>query len=210
MNEKHISFSTCKGGFEYALSSLNELAEKFSIPTLNIRQTIDLFTKSLETGILKGRSKHLILLSSLYVICRQSDIHLSLHEIADTKGVSAKNLARCARILMHSFDIRWKSYDYSSMVNRISDSLKLREELRRDALNFLIKANEKGAFVGKRPLTIAATVVYISCKINKERKPLWKISEVSGIHNVTIRNNAKHIYKLLDVNRNADISYPYV
>lgn len=199
MNKKRVSLSTNDVDFEPISTSLDEITKVLGITSLNVNQTINLFEKSLEAGILKGRSKHLVMMSSLYVVCRQSNIPLSLHEIASAGRIQVKNLARCVRILIHSLDLYCGPYDYSTIVDRISNSLKLREELRRDAINFLIKANEKGMCVGKRPLTIAAAVVYISCKINKEHKPLWKISEVSGIHNVTIRNNAQSISRLLNV-----------
>ncbi len=197
MNNKP-TLRTCGSYSEYILASLRELSEKLGIPLSSIIQTIDLFEKSIESGILIGRSRHIILLSSLYIVCRQSTIPISLYEIACAGEVKVKNLSRCARILIHSLDLACGTYDYSSMIYKISDKLGLREESRREAINLMMKAKEKEMCVGKRPLTIAASVVYLSCKINKDRKPLWKISEVSGIHNVTIRNNAKYLSKLFD------------
>jgi len=52
--------------------------------------------------------------------------------------------------------------------------------------NDILKENKVVA--GKKPDAVAATVVYMACIKNNESMSQQKISRISGITNVTIRN----------------------
>lgn len=196
MQESYIK-SNSPDDPESICDHIDTIALKYSIPQSVLKNTISFYEKSWSTGILIGRSKHLALLATLYVCCRQENIPLSLQDIAFMSNVKIKNLSKCVRILIDSFSLQLE-LDYSALIHRIVDNLKLREELKRDALRFMLKANKNGICVGKKPLTMAAAVVYLSCKINKERGILRKISVISGIHNTTIRHRAQSLSKILN------------
>lgn len=195
MQENHIQSNTCVNS-ESTCDHINTIALKYSIPQDVLENAISLYEKSWSAGILVGRSKHLALLTTLYVCCRQENIPLSLQDIAFTSNIKIKNLSKCVRILIDSFSLQLE-LDYFVLTHRIVDDLKLREKLKRDAMHFMSKASESGICIGKKPLTMAAAVVYLSCKINKERGLLRKISIVSGIHATTIRHRAQLLSKIL-------------
>lgn len=197
MQETYVELNPQRTDSEPSFDHINRIALRYSIPQFVIHNAVSLYEKSRSAEILIGRSKHLALLTTLYISCRQENIPVSLQDIASMSNVKMKNLSKCVRIIIDSFGLQLE-LDYFVLIHRIVDSLKLREELKRDALQLMSKANKNGICIGKKPLTMAAAVVYLSCKVNKERGILKKISTISGIHDVTIRHRAQLLSKILN------------
>ena len=73
--------------------------------------------------------------------------------------------------------------------------MELSEKIKRDAIFILDTLKEKQVVAGKKPDAVAATVIYMACIKNNESVSQQKISKISGISNVTIRNRFKEFKK---------------
>ena len=67
------------------------------------------------------------------------------------------------------------------------------EKTKRDAIKFLIKAEELMITSGKNPVAMAATVVYLASIMNSEKVSQTKVSKAAAISSVTIRNLCKKL-----------------
>ena len=101
---------------------------------------------------------------------------------------------------MNRLELQPESYDSSEFVTRISTRVGISEKTKREALEILQKAKEKGITDGKNPISLAAAALFLSVINNHEGKTQGNIAKASGISGVTIRNVAKIIRKNLEVN----------
>ena len=85
--------------------------------------------------------------------------------------------------------------DSTSSIIRFSNNLELPEKVKRDAIFILDILKENQVVAGKKPDAVAATVVYMACIKNNESTSQQKISRISGITNVTLRNRLKEFTK---------------
>ncbi|MGE5599877.1 MAG: hypothetical protein ACM3UQ_00005, partial [Clostridiales bacterium] len=65
------------------------------------------------------------------------------------------------------------------------------------ALDMLSRITKKEIHIGRNPLGIASSVLYLSCIANGEKKTQESIAKASGITSVTIRNTIPSLRKEL-------------
>ena len=100
------------------------------------------------------------------------------------------------RLLVRDLDLTLETYNPVNFITRITTKVGASEKTKRDAIKFLIKAEELMITSGKNPVAMAATVVYLAAVINGEKVSQTQISNAADISSVTIRNLCK---KLKDV-----------
>jgi transcription initiation factor TFIIB len=143
-----------------------------------------------------------MVLSALYISCREANVPRTLHDIANTGNVSFKNLSRHYRIFVKALDLQVDSFNPSEFVSKIGTTVGLSEKAKRDALGILHNARKLGITDGKSPLSLAATAIFLSGVLNKEKIVQDKIASASGVSTVTIRNNTRILRKKLGIDNN--------
>ena len=99
-------------------------------------------------------------------------------------------------MLVRDLDLTLETYNPVSFITRITTEVGASEKTKRDAIKFLIKAEELMITSGKNPVAMAATVVYLAAITNGEKVSQTQVSKAANISSVTIRNLCK---KLKDV-----------
>ncbi|MDE1872374.1 MAG: transcription initiation factor IIB [Thaumarchaeota archaeon] len=171
-----------------AFNLLNSMKAKLAIPDTVIEEAAYIFRKAMNDKMTKGRGIPVIICASLYAACRESDTPRTLKDIAMVGNVKRKNLARAHKILVRNLDLRQPVFDSSEFITRISNEVGISEKTRRDALNLLSRAAAKEIPAGKNPMGLAASVLYLSCRINDERIKQNQLASAAGITAVSIRN----------------------
>jgi transcription initiation factor TFIIB len=170
---------------------------KLEISDTVIERSAYLYRKALTKNIIRGRTISGMILASLYVACRESNVPRTLQDIASAGNVSFKDLSRHYRILVRSLDLHVESFNPLEFVSKIGTSVGLSEKAKRDALDMLHRAHEKGITDGKNPVSLAATAVFLSGILNQEKATQNSIAKASGVSSVTIRNVARILQKQL-------------
>ena len=183
-----------------AFGTLGMMQSKLELSDTVIERAAYIYRKALSKKMTSGRTILGIMASSLYVSCRELGVPRTLDDIAKAANLTVRELSRDYRLLVSRLELHPESYDSSEFVTRISSNVGLSEKTRRQALEILQKAKEKGVTDGKNPVTLAATALYISALLNQEKKTQGNIAKASGVSSVTIRNVAKIIKKNLETN----------
>ncbi|MDE2588371.1 MAG: transcription initiation factor TFIIIB, partial [Patescibacteria group bacterium] len=170
---------------------------KLAIPDTVIEGAAYIFRKAIGDKMIKRRRIPFIICASLYAACRESDTPRTLKDIAMVGNVNRKNLARVHKILVRNLDLRQPTFDSSEFITRISNGVGISEKTRRDALNLLSRAAEKEMQAGKNPMCLAASVLYLACRINDERIKQSQLASAAGITAVSIRNRIVDLKKEL-------------
>jgi len=183
--------------FQKAFILLDGLRAKLALPDSVVEQTAYWFRKISAKNVLRGRSTLVILCATTYIVCRLTNTPRTLHDIAEAGNVKTKHLQRIYRFLVRELDIHPIAYKPDEFVVRLAKAIKVSEKTQRLAFRILSNAEKKGITTSKNPMSMAAAVVHLASLKNNEKISQLKISEISGISAVTIRDRSKEIIKCL-------------
>jgi transcription initiation factor TFIIB len=177
-----------------AFNELDRLNDKLRLSDAIIERTAYLYRKAEEKGIIQGRSISGILAAALYIACRQMGTPRTLNEIvAANVKVKRRNLTMGYRLLVEELGLRIPFVDPIICISKIANKVNLSEKTKRQAMNIMHHFLESEISVGKNPMGLAASVIYLSCVHSGEHKTQKDIAQASGISHVTIRNRFREL-----------------
>jgi len=185
-----------------AFTQLNAIKTKLAIPDNVVEHAAYIYRKAVAAKLTRGRTMSSLISASLYAACRVTSTPRTLDDIARTGNVERGALSRDVRTLIRKLDLRLDQYDPGSFIVKLANNLNLKEKTKRDALDFLKRAQEKEITSGKHPVALAAASLYLSGLLNGEQLSQKKFSGASGISDVTIRNRVAMLKKTLDLDFN--------
>ncbi len=176
---------------------MESVQSKLEVSDTVVERAAYLYRKALAKKIIRGRTITGMVLSALYVACREANVPRTLHDVAKAGNVSFKDLSRSYRVLVKSLELQVDSFNPLEFVSRIGTLVGFSEKSKRDALDLISRAREKGITDGKNPVSMAATAIFLSGLINKEKATQKNIAKASGVSSVTIRNLSRALRKQL-------------
>lgn len=179
--------------FQKAFTLLDAIGSKLGLPESVIEESAYLFRKIAARKILAGRSTAAMLSATIYATCRITNTPRTLQDIADAANIKKKVLQRTYRFLAKEMDIAPESYTPSEFVTRIAKGLNLSEKTQRLTFKILDLCSKKHVSTSKNPMAMAAAAIHLAATKNAERVSQLKISKISGISAVTIRERRKEI-----------------
>ena len=182
-----------------AMAELDRLVDKIRVPHSVKEQAALIYRKSLDKGLVRGRSILAIAAASLYAACRFTETPRTLKDVAKASLVKKKDIARCYRLLLRELDIKMPTANPVRSVPKIASQLGLNEKTQQAAIEILHRAEEKKAIAGKDPMGLAAAAIYIACVVESQRKTQKEIAEAAGVTEVTVRNRYKGLRKTLRI-----------
>ncbi|HJJ23084.1 MAG TPA: transcription initiation factor IIB, partial [Nitrosopumilus sp.] len=178
-----------------ALIEINKLKEKLSLSDAIIERAAYFYRKASEKKLIRGRTVKGIVGACIYAACRDLGTARTIIEISECMQERRKSIAKSYRLLFQQLSLQVSVPDPTSSIIRFSNNLELSEKIKRDAIFILDTLKEKQVVAGKKPDAVAATVVYMACIKNNESVSQQKISKISGITSITIRNRLTEFTK---------------
>ncbi len=117
----------------------------------------------------------------------------SLKDIGEITDVRRKVISRSYRILIQQLEMIMPVIDPIKCIAKIANKAKLSEKSKRMAIDVMKDLVNTEASAGKRPMALAATILYLSCLRNDEAVTQKDIAEAAGVTEVTIRNRIKDL-----------------
>jgi transcription initiation factor TFIIB len=179
--------------FQKAFILLDAISSKLGLPESVVEETAYLFRKIAARKILAGRSTSAMLCATIYITCRITDTPRTLQDVVEAGNIKKKVLQRTYRFLAKELDLSPEAYSPSEFVTRIAKGLTLSEKTQRLAFKILDLCAKKQVSTSKTPMAMAASAVYLASTITSESVSQLKISKISGISAVTIRERKKEI-----------------
>ena len=189
------SSTTAHRNLIVALTEINKLKEKLSLSDANIERAAYFYRKASEKKLIRGRTVKGIVGACIYAACRDLGTSRTIIEISKCMQERRNIIAKSYRLLFQQLSLEVPVPDSTSSIIRFSNNLELPEKVKRDAIFILNILKENKVVAGKKPDAVAATVVYMACIKNNESVSQQKISRISGITNVTLRNRLKEFTK---------------
>jgi len=191
--------TTSQRNLMIALLEINKLKEKMSLSDAIIERSAYFYRKAAEKKLIRGRTVKGIVGACIYAACRDLGTTRTIIEISKCMLERRNIIARSYRLLFQQLSLEVPVPDPTSSIVRFSNNMELSEKIKRDAIFILDTLKEKQVVAGKKPDAVAATVIYMACIKNNESISQQKISEISGITGITIRNRLKEFTKYVQL-----------
>ncbi len=182
-----------------ALTQLNAMKTKLSVPNSVVEDAAYIYRKAVAAKLTRGRTMTSLIAASLYAACRENNTPRTLDDIAKAGNVERRVLSRDLRTLIKRLGLNLNQYDIGSFIVKIANNLNLKEKTKRDAIAILQKAEDIEITAGKNPIAQAAASLYIACIMNGEKISQKKFSLEAGVSDVTVRNRAALLKKVLKI-----------
>jgi len=191
--------TTSQRNLMIALLEINKLKEKMSLSDAIIERSAYFYRKAAEKKLIRGRTVKGIVGACIYAACRDLGTTRTIIEISKCMLERRNIIARSYRLLFQQLSLEVPVPDPTSSIVRFSNNMELSEKIKRDAIFILDTLKEKQVVAGKKPDAVAATVIYMACIKNNESISQQKISKISGITGITIRNRLKEFTKYVQL-----------
>jgi transcription initiation factor TFIIB len=182
-----------------AFSELDILKDKLGLSHAVIEKIAYIYRKAQERQLTRGRSISAMLSAAIYIACREMGTPRTLKDIVAASNVKRKDVARNFRVLILELDIKVPIADPMKCITKIANKSNLSERTVRQAARMMTKVIEKEITAGKHPMSLAATVLYISSIRSGENITQAAIADAAGLTEVTLRNRIKDLKLKLDI-----------
>lgn len=182
-----------------ALTEIKRISSNLNLPDSVEEEAARIYTMAVQKGLVRGRSMEQVVAGTMYITCRRNDTPRTVEEISEMTGMDKKEVAKNARFVSRQLNIKVLPVSPVTYIARFASELMITPATQTKAVKLIEKAQKVGLTSGKSPKGIAAASIYVSSLLNAERKTQSKISEISGVTEVTIRNRYKELVKALDL-----------
>lgn len=198
-NSRSQSHSPTERNLQQAFSMLSRIKDRMGLPNHVTEKAAYTYRKAQERGLIRGDTMGSVLAASIYVAARQSGVLRTLDDISEISDIKPGEVARSYRRIISELDIKVPLIDPKKYIVKVANNLNFDEKIKRRALELMERAQKKNLIVGKDPISMAASIIYL---VNlSERKPRTQaeIAKAAGVTEVTVRNRSKELRKKLDI-----------
>jgi transcription initiation factor TFIIB len=197
-NNRSQNHSPAERNLQQAFSMLSRIKDRLGLPHHVTEKAAYTYRKAQERGLIRGDTIGSVLAASIYVAVRQSGVPRTLDDISEISDIKPGEVARSYRRIISELDIKVPLIDPRKYIVRIANNLDFDEKIRRKALELMGQAQKKNLAVGKDPISIAASILYIVNLSERKPKTQAEIAKAAGITEVTVRNRSRELRKKLD------------
>jgi len=187
--------NTSERNLRTALFEMEKLKQKLSLSNPIMERSAYLYRKASRAKLIRGRSVKGIVGACVYTACREMDATRTIIDISKNLQESRGSIAKNYRMLFQNLRLTVPIPDPTMCIIKIANNLEIPEKTKRESIHIFDNLKEQKLTAGKKPDAVAATVIYmasIKTGINLSKQ---KISKVSGITAVTIRNRYNEYIK---------------
>ena len=200
---KIVSCSNKKRNLKIVIDLLNKIKDKLSLTSVCIEDALLYYKKALNKGLIKGRSIKELIVACVYVACKSSSIPRTLREISQIVEANEIFAGKCYRLLARELKITHVQFKPSIFIRKIADVANIHERTVRESIDMLLAIQNESIFSGKNSISLAAAILYLTCRKHKQKISQTKIATAANINIMTLRK------RLLEV-RTVIINTPFL
>jgi transcription initiation factor TFIIB len=190
--------SSTERSLQKAFFILSRLKDRLGLPNHVTEKAAYTYRKAQERGLVRGDTIDSVLAASIYIAARQSGVPRTLDEISENSDVKLKHVARSYRRIITELDIKAPIIDPSKYIMKVANKLGFDEKIKRKALELMEQAQKKNILVGKDPVSMATSILYlVNVAEGHHYKTQSEIAKAAGTTEVTVRNRSKELRQKL-------------
>lgn len=197
-----------------AFREISSWCEQFSLPKMITDIAKQLYKRSEEEKLLRGKSLEAIIAACIFIACRQAHVPRTFREISNLTRVSKKTLGQCYKALEEAFNLtpggsRSSNDKYAAgnpsagtgaedLLVRYCNHLDLPVNVQSICSEIIKAARILGIADGRSPVSIAGGAIYFTCQLLGTIKSSKDISSVAGVSEGTIKLVYRQYYVARD------------
>lgn len=186
-----------------AFRDISSWCDQFSLPKTISDIAKQLYKRSDEEKLLRGKPLDAVIAACIFIACRQAHVPRTFREICNLTHVSKKVLGQCYKALEQAFNLTPGASAHHSSTPAIStgpedllvrycNHLDLPPNVQAICKDIIVEARNHGIADGRSPVSIAGGAIYFTCHLLGKAKSARDISSVAGVSEGTI----KLVYRL--------------
>jgi len=184
-----------------AMSELQRLSDILHIPSSVHDMAAIIYRKTLNEGLVRGRSISGMVAGALYAAIRFSKLPRTLKEIAEASQRTQKEIARSYSVIVRNLDMRMPIEDPTYYVTKVAEKAKVSSDVEGLAIHLIKIAKKNYATTGKDPSGLAAAILYLSARMLKEKVTQARLAKAANVTEVTVRNRKRDLMKSLKLEK---------
>lgn len=116
-----------------------------------------------------------------------------MKEVARQINIKKTNLGKMCRMVLMELDLKIPVLDQLSFIIRVRNKAGVSEKMMRLAARIIKEMTREKKVVGKNPVGVAATVLYMACLMSGEQTNQSILANAAGVTEVTIRNRLRDL-----------------
>ena len=171
--------------------------DKLTLTDPVIERAAYYYRKTLNRGLIKGRSIKEMVVASVYAACKEMDIPRRLEDISKAADADKTFAGKCFRIMSRELGINSSSVDAARYMSKVAENAGVSQKTYRTALDMLDVVKKNPISYGKDPKALATAALYGACLLEKQDNVSQaRIAQAGGISVVTLRKRFLDISKL--------------
>ena len=182
-----------------AFRDISSWCDQFSLPKTISDIAKQLYKRSDEEKLLRGKNLDAVIAACIFIACRQAHVPRTFREICNLTQVSKKTLGQCYKALEQAFNLTPGAHDKSSgggpslptgaedLLVRYCNHLDLPPNFQAICSDIIKFAREVGYGDGRSPVSVAGGAIYFTCHLLGQPKSAKEISSVAGVSESTIK-----------------------
>ncbi|KAM6496114.1 Cyclin-like protein [Amanita muscaria] len=185
-----------------AFRDISSWCDQFSLPKTISDIAKQLYKRSDEEKLLRGKPLDAVIAACIFIACRQAHVPRTFREICNLTNVSKKVLGQCYKALEQAFNLTpgasattqtlSNTSGPENLLVRYCNHLDLPANVQSICSDIIVAAREHGIADGRSPVSIAGGAIYFTCHLLGKHKSVRDISTVAGVSEGTI----KLVYRL--------------
>ena len=185
-----------------AFRDIGSWCDQFSLPKTISDIAKQLYKRSEEEKLLRGKATEAVIAACIFIACRQAHVPRTFREICNLTHVSKKTLGQCYKALEQAFNLapgasaqqtgKSPSTGPETLLVRYCNHLDLPASVQSMCGDIIQAARIHGVADGRSPVSIAGGAIYFTCQLLGKKKSVRDISSVAGVSEGTI----KLVYRL--------------
>ena len=198
-NNRSQSQSSTDRSLQRAFTLLSRIKDRLGLPNHVTEKAAYTYRKAQERGLIRGDTIGSVLAASIYLAARQSGVLRTLDDISEIIDIKPGEVARSYRRIISELDIKVPLIDPRRYIAKVANNLNFDEKIKRKALELMEQAQKKHVIVGKDPISMAASILYLVNLLEKKPRTQAEIAKAAGVTEVTVRNRSKELREKLDL-----------
>jgi transcription initiation factor TFIIB len=190
-----------------AFRDIANWCDQFSLPKTISDIAKQLYKRSDEEKLLRGKNMDAVIAACIFIACRQAHVPRTFREICNLTHVTKKSLGQCYKALEQAFNLTPGASAQNTgkspltgpetLLVRYCNHLDLPPNVQSICGDIIVEARKHGIADGRSPVSIAGGAIYFTCQLLGKVKSLRDISGVAGVSESTI----KLVYRLYYLQR---------
>jgi len=191
--------SPTERNLQQAFGMLVKIKERMGLPDSVVEKAAYVYRKAQEKKLIRGRTIGSVLAASIYIASRQMGVLRTLDDVSANSDVKPKEVGRSYRLLVSRLELQVPMIDPTKYVAKVANNINLSERTKRKAIAIISDAQRRGISVGKDPMGIAASVLYLAGQATGELKTQAEVARAAGVTEITVRNRSRELKARLDM-----------